>query len=285
MADPYAAQLKGFTASIPNARRGLIDLYKLRRKGIESHYNDVASLYGAASTKTGQQYGASQAAIGDFGRQGQAFVAASDPDMAANERAAVEGIIAQGTSPYNAFLKTEGAAQRAMFKGLKGAEQYEDRTLKTGLAREQPAALSELEQGIIDTQTNLGTQSAAYQAQQNFMNQQQAYMNQMLNYQGQMVGAQQGGMAAMGQGGLSAAEQFIVSHESSGDVHADNPTSSAFGLGQLLIGNRQKYAAQLGVSPDTTDYASQLAMMRAYIRDRYGSAEAAMQFWQQHHWY
>jgi hypothetical protein len=287
VADPYAAQLSSFTSSIPNARRGLIDLYKLRRKGIEAHYNELGTLYGAASAKTGQQYAASQDAIKGFGRQGAAFVGSSgyqtdNPDV----RAAVEGILREGTSPFNAYLSSEGKAQRAMFKGLKEAGKWEDKTLKTGLAREQPAALSELEQGIIDTQTNLGTQSAAFQAQQNFQQQQQAYMNQMLAYQGQIAGAQggQGGYAA--QGGLSAAEQWIIQHESgSQGVTADNPTSTAFGLGQLLLSNRQKYAAQLGVSPSTTDYNAQLSMMRSYIRDRYGSAEAAMRFWQQHGWY
>lgn len=282
MPDPYAAQLKGFTSSIPNARRGLIDLYKLRRKNIEGHYNEMGGLYGGAKTKTGQQYAGSQAALAGFGRQGMADVSASGYDMGdPSTRAAVQGLLAEGTSPFRAFLKTEGAAQGAMFKGLKGAEQYEDRTLKTGLGREQPAALSELEQGIVDTQTNLAGQSSAYQAQNAFVAQQQNYMNQMLSYQGQLAG----GAGGAAQGGLSAAEQFIVSKESSGNVHADNPTSTAFGLGQLLQGNRNSYGQKLGINPNTTDYGEQLAMMRAYIAERYGSAEAAMQFWQGHGWY
>jgi hypothetical protein len=85
--------------------------------------------------------------------------------------------------------------------------------------------------------------------------------------------------------GLSPAEQWIIQRESSGRTNAQNPTSSAFGLGQLLIGNRTKYARQFGFSPNTTDYGQQLAMFRAYVRDRYGTPEAAQRFWQQHHWY
>lgn len=277
--DPYAAQLKGFTASIPNARRGLLELYKTRRKGIESHYNQTGQIYGAAANTTGRQYAASRAALGGFNDQGMDFVSASDPGMAADERAAVAGIVREGTSPFNAFLRSEGAAQGQLYRGYKAGEQYEDKTLKTGLAREQPAALSELEQGIIDTQTNLTGQSSAFQAQTQFQAQQQNYMNQMLNYQGQQANMASGGA------GLSSAEQWIVNKESGGDVHADNPTSTAFGLGQLLIGNRQSYGRKLGIDPNTTDYGQQLTMMRSYIQDRYGSAEAAMAFWQAHGWY
>jgi hypothetical protein len=283
VADPYARQLSSFTSSIPNARRGLIDLYKLRRRGIESHAVEAARRYGGAKNLNAAQYAASLKALGGFGEEGLDFVRASDPNLAADEQAAVQGILREGTSPFEGFLRSEGGAQGAYWKGLKGAELYEDRTLKTGLAKERPAALSELEQGIIDTQTNLAGQSAAFAQQQQFMQNQQAYMNQMLQYQGQIaggVGTQAGGA------GLSPAEQWIIGKESGGQgVTADNPTSTAFGLGQLLLGNRQHYGRQLGFNPNTTDYGQQLAMMRAYIKDRYGTAEQAMAFWQSHGWY
>jgi hypothetical protein len=284
MADPYAAQLAGFTASIPNARRGLIDLYKTRRKGIERHYNSLGDLYGGAAATSSRQYAGSRAALGGFADQGMDMAAQSGYDLSSPDtRAAVAGIISEGTSPFNAFLKTEGAAQGALYRGLKGAEKYEDKTLKTGLAREQPAALSELEQGIIDTQTNLQGQSSAYQAQNQMQQQMQGYMQQMLQYQGQQATMAQGG--GMAGGGLSPAEQWIIGKESSNNVYADNPTSSAYGLGQLLLGNRQQYGRQLGFDPNTNDYGEQLAMMRAYIKDRYGSAQAAQAFWQAHGWY
>jgi hypothetical protein len=86
-------------------------------------------------------------------------------------------------------------------------------------------------------------------------------------------------------GGLSAAERWIIMHESGGRTTAQNPTSTAFGLGQLLIANRQHYGAILGVSPNTTDYGAQLSMFRMYVRERYGNAENAQAFWQAHHWY
>jgi septal ring factor EnvC (AmiA/AmiB activator) len=82
--------------------------------------------------------------------------------------------------------------------------------------------------------------------------------------------------------GTSAAERWIIMHESSGDPTADNPTSTAFGLGQLLLGNRILY---LGKYYATTDCGKQLAAFRTYVRERYGTAEAAQAFWQSHGWY
>ncbi|MFL6184873.1 MAG: hypothetical protein ACJ745_08570 [Actinomycetes bacterium] len=82
--------------------------------------------------------------------------------------------------------------------------------------------------------------------------------------------------------GTSAAERWIIMHESSGDPTADNPTSTAFGLGQLLLGNRILY---LGSQYATTDCGRQLWAFRAYVRDRYGTAERAKAFWQANGWY
>jgi septal ring factor EnvC (AmiA/AmiB activator) len=82
--------------------------------------------------------------------------------------------------------------------------------------------------------------------------------------------------------GTSAAERWIIMHESSGDPTADNPTSTAFGLGQLLLGNRILY---LGRQYATTDCGRQLWAFRAYVRDRYGTAERAKTFWQANGWY
>lgn len=84
---------------------------------------------------------------------------------------------------------------------------------------------------------------------------------------------------------LSAAEHWIIQHESAGKVWADNPTSSAFGIGQLLWSNRVHYGRILHVSPRTTSYKAQLAMFRLYVRDRYRTATAAMRFRMRHGWY
>jgi septal ring factor EnvC (AmiA/AmiB activator) len=100
--------------------------------------------------------------------------------------------------------------------------------------------------------------------------------------------AGRGGPSAGGSGrrcdlsGTSAAERWIIMHESGGDPTADNPTSTAFGLGQLLLGNRILY---LGRDYATTDCGRQLWAFRAYVHDRYGTAARARAFWQANGWY
>jgi septal ring factor EnvC (AmiA/AmiB activator) len=97
-----------------------------------------------------------------------------------------------------------------------------------------------------------------------------------------------GGPSAGGSGqrcdltGTSPAERWIILHESSGDPTADNPASTAFGLGQLLLGNRILY---LGEDYATTDCGRQLWAFRAYVQDRYGTAARAKAFWQANGWY
>jgi septal ring factor EnvC (AmiA/AmiB activator) len=82
--------------------------------------------------------------------------------------------------------------------------------------------------------------------------------------------------------GTSAAERWIILRESSGYPTADNPVSTAFGLGQLLLGNRILY---LGQDYATIDCGRQLWAFRAYVRDRYGKAARAKAFWQANGWY
>lgn len=95
-------------------------------------------------------------------------------------------------------------------------------------------------------------------------------------------GAQLQTMPYSGGGKLTPALQWLIQKESGGRTNADNPKSTAFGVGQLLLANRQKY---LGADYNTTDYAKQLDAMRRYIGDRYGTAEKAQAFHQQHGWY
>jgi hypothetical protein len=91
---------------------------------------------------------------------------------------------------------------------------------------------------------------------------------------------------------LKSAEEWIIKRESGFSPTAANPTSSAFGIGQLILANRRRYASQAGVDPadegyhsGTTDPCEQLRMMRLYIDDRYGSTKRAKKFWKRHHWY
>lgn len=72
---------------------------------------------------------------------------------------------------------------------------------------------------------------------------------------------------------------WLVSHESSWNPNAQNPTSSAYGLFQFLDGTWKGYG------PKTSDPAKQAEYGMQYIKERYGSPEGAKAFWEGHHWY
>lgn len=77
---------------------------------------------------------------------------------------------------------------------------------------------------------------------------------------------------------LTSAEKQIIQKESSFRVSAKNPKSTAFGLWQGLESTRIKYGAKVGVHPNTVRPSEQIKMFRAYVADRYGNAETALEF-------
>lgn len=82
--------------------------------------------------------------------------------------------------------------------------------------------------------------------------------------------------------GVPAAAREIISRESGGRPTAQNPTSTAFGLGQLLIGNRIRL---MGDNYASTDCAAQYEAFSAYALGRYGSFENALAFHNDKGWY
>jgi hypothetical protein len=74
--------------------------------------------------------------------------------------------------------------------------------------------------------------------------------------------------------------KWVVGHESGGQVSVKNPTSTAFGLGQLLDSTYAKYGGGPGSSG-----VEQIRAMAAYIRDRYVTPTAAKAFWEANHYY
>ncbi|GAP03333.1 hypothetical protein FPFC_060530 [Fructobacillus pseudoficulneus] len=71
--------------------------------------------------------------------------------------------------------------------------------------------------------------------------------------------------------------QTIIMKESGGNVNARN--GIYFGIGQLSPTLRARYGG------NSTDYQDQLQAMKAYIQDRYGSAQAALAHHLQYNWY
>jgi hypothetical protein len=85
--------------------------------------------------------------------------------------------------------------------------------------------------------------------------------------------------------GLSSSQfscvDSIWTQESGWNVHADNPSSSAYGIPQALPGSKMSSAG-----PDWENSAeTQIKWGLGYIRDRYGSACAAWSYKQSHGWY
>jgi muramidase (phage lysozyme) len=75
----------------------------------------------------------------------------------------------------------------------------------------------------------------------------------------------------------------IVKKESSFNPKAKNPNSSAYGYGQFLSSTRANYEKKLGLSYDNP--VNQLVMMMNYVKDRYKTPEAALNFWNKNKWY
>ncbi|GAA2786050.1 transglycosylase SLT domain-containing protein [Kitasatospora aburaviensis] len=73
----------------------------------------------------------------------------------------------------------------------------------------------------------------------------------------------------------------IISHESSWNVTATNPSSGAYGLAQALPGSKMASAG----ADWKTNPATQIKWALDYMNTRYGSPNAAWAFWQTHHWY
>ncbi|MFD7577544.1 transglycosylase SLT domain-containing protein [Kitasatospora sp. NPDC059803] len=73
----------------------------------------------------------------------------------------------------------------------------------------------------------------------------------------------------------------IIAHESSWNVTATNASSGAYGLAQALPGSKM---ATHG-SDWKTNATTQIKWALDYMNSRYGSPNAAWNFWQANHWY
>jgi peptidoglycan hydrolase-like protein with peptidoglycan-binding domain len=75
----------------------------------------------------------------------------------------------------------------------------------------------------------------------------------------------------------------LVSHESSWNPRAKNPSSTAFGLFQFLKSTWATYCKE-GPYGSPDPYVQALGGFR-YIKARYKTPAGAWRFWQQHRWY
>jgi|GEM_PF-4767847 len=73
----------------------------------------------------------------------------------------------------------------------------------------------------------------------------------------------------------------VITHESSWDPFAVNPTSGAYGLGQALPPSKMfSHGLDWPYNP-----ATQIRWAYDYMCQHYGNPDGAWAFWQGHHWY
>ena len=75
----------------------------------------------------------------------------------------------------------------------------------------------------------------------------------------------------------------LVGRESSWNHNSKNPNSTAYGYGQFLKDTRTAYEKKTGLSYGNPVH--QLVMMTQYVKDRYGTPEKALAFWDKNRWY
>lgn len=75
----------------------------------------------------------------------------------------------------------------------------------------------------------------------------------------------------------------LIANESSWNPNAKNPNSTAHGYGQFLKSTRANYEKKYGIKYTTP--VNQLILTMYYVRDRYGTPQKAMQFWNKNKWY
>lgn len=153
----------------------------------------------------------------------------------------------------NATAPVSGSANSTAQTGLTG---YQANTASTSYQAPQ--------QSTTNYQSSASTQSYASQTTQNTQNQApQASANKTTSYQSNATGSEK------------AAKEWIASRESGGSYTAKNPSSGAYGRYQLLPGYLNG-----DYSP-----ANQERVADNYVKGRYGSWQAAKNFWMAHNWY
>lgn len=75
----------------------------------------------------------------------------------------------------------------------------------------------------------------------------------------------------------------LIGRESTWNPKVKNGKSTAWGYGQFLKSTRDQYQKKTGLSYN--DPVNQIIMTAQYIKDRYGTPEKALAFWDKNHWY
>lgn len=113
----------------------------------------------------------------------------------------------------------------------------------------------------------------------NYKTQQSSNSPTYKSYQGHLKEAIKMGVPANWANALTE----LVGRESSWNPSAKNPSSTAHGYGQFLNSTRANYEKKTGLN--YSNPVHQLVMMAQYVKDRYGTPEKALAFWDKNKWY
>ena len=219
------------------------------------------------------------------GVSGLSVVVQADDLRDLMERAVTLGYVIR--ADQDALRRLELARRRSVRLHQAMVEAEQDRTAAEAKVRRQLAELEQVRAVRQDAKHQLDARVARLAGAAAALRRRSAELRRLIHQEelARQRAAQAGGGGSGRRcdlSGTTAAERWIILRESSGDPTADNPTSTAFGLGQLLLGNRILY---LGHHYATTDCGRQLWAFRAYVQDRYGTATRAKAFWQTNGWY
>jgi hypothetical protein len=278
--NPYTQGLADLAGVGAGSRKGLDAIYKAMQASLGQFGSRLDYL--DRSTDKAVGYNGRQLAkrLGNDRERGIADVIqtalASGGSVDDAQRRDLEQIATQTLGAYQGYAKAHSASEKEYGAALRGLDKQYAKDLKASAVKEKLARQAELEQNLLGQSAGLQAQSGLYDAQ----------MSQLGLNQAALAGGG-GSYTVGGVGGLSAAEAYIIQRESGGNPNARNPSSGAFGIwqGNPKSGTLQSYARQFGFDPYTRDVQQQLMMFRAYVADRYGSAENAARFWKQNGWY
>jgi hypothetical protein len=227
--------------------------YAVHSNDVSTHNKQVAAAQFAAEQKAATDKAAADAAAQAAADKAAADKAAADAAAkAAADKAAAEKAAAAKAAADKAAA--DAAAQRAAAAAAANRDQQRQ-PLPTATATQTPAPAPTSTPTTPSTPkptTPTGSYGSAYAIAQ-----------------------------SMVPSGQFACFSNIIERESGWNVHATNPSSGAYGLGQALPGSKMASAGSDWENNPTT----QIKWVLSYMDSRYGSPCGAWSFWQAHNWY
>jgi cell wall-associated NlpC family hydrolase len=207
--DPFQQQLQALNANVPNLQLALNALFALRKRNYAGERTNLGALYQGEAKRLQDLLGATRQRIGQGQAAGLRNVTANAYKLDPAQLRQVSGMVATGVRPSLTEATGFGRARVREARATRASAMAEPQALIGALPRERSAAQHEIEQGVIDLQTNLRLQSEEYRQQQAYnQSLQRFYDANVANYRAQLAPSQLG-TAAAGGGIIAAARRYL----------------------------------------------------------------------------